>query len=70
MNTFTVNYDAMNYESKRIFKIIMGILVITFVILLTLRYIKKIPPVVKVAALAFDIIVVYYIVKYVITKKS
>ncbi|MFT7614277.1 MAG: hypothetical protein ACI9J3_003259 [Parvicellaceae bacterium] len=46
-------------NGTRIFKVVMGILIIAFVLLLTIKYIKVIPPVIKVLALIVNAAVIY-----------
>lgn len=51
-------------------KIILGYLVISFVVLLTLKYIKLLPVILKVLALAANIITVYFAYNYYIKSKN
>ena len=57
-------------NGMKIFKVVMGILIIAFFLLLTIKYIKVIPPVIKVLAVAINAAVIYLVYTGLIKKKK
>jgi hypothetical protein len=41
-------------------RVILGVLIIAFMLVITIRYGLKTPPIIKIAFLALDAIVIYY----------
>lgn len=48
---------------KQNLKKVLGVLMIAFVVLLTIRYIKVLSPVLKVLALGLNVITIYYTIQ-------
>ena len=51
-------------------RVILGVLIIAFMLVITIRYGLKTPPVIKIAFLALDAIVIYYAVNRMILRKK
>jgi len=51
-------------------RVILGVLLIAFMVVITIRYGLKTPPVIKIAFLALDTIVIYYAVNKMILRKK
>lgn len=51
-------------------RIILGVLLISFMVIATFIYGTRIPPVLKVAVLALDAIVIYYAINRMILRKK
>jgi len=56
----------MNENLKKI----LAVLLIAFMVVLTLMFVKKLPPVMKIAALAVDTVVVYWAYTFLKTKNK
>ena len=56
--------------AKRLFKMIIGGIIIAFVLLLTILYIKVLPPLIKVLALAVNACVIYMCYAYLFKNKK
>ena len=57
-------------SAKQKLNVILGVLLIAFVVLITLKYLLKVPPFVKIAALAVNALTIYYAVNYLIKPKK
>ena len=55
---------------KQLFKTIMGGLIIAFVLLLTIKFIKVLPIIMKLMALAANILTIYLAYNYFINNKN
>lgn len=51
-------------------RVILGVLIIAFMLVITIKYGLKTPPVIKIAFLALDAIVIYYAVNRMILRKK
>tara|TARA_B110000285_G_scaffold165419_1_gene184765 strand:- start:198 stop:386 length:189 start_codon:yes stop_codon:yes gene_type:complete len=51
-------------------RVILGVLIIAFMVVITIRYGLKTPPIIKIAFLALDAIVIYYAVNRMILRKK
>jgi hypothetical protein len=51
-------------------RVILGVLIIAFMLVITIRYGLKTPPIIKIAFLALDAIVIYYAVNRMILRKK
>lgn len=57
-------------EVKQLFKTVMGGLIIAFVLLLTIKFIKVLPPLIKVLALAVNAGIIYLSYSYLFKNKK
>lgn len=57
-------------SAKKLFKVIMGVLIIAFVLLTTIKYLKVLPPVMKILALAVNAATFYLSYIYLIRNKK
>jgi|TARA_B110000495_G_scaffold60233_1_gene51136 hypothetical protein len=51
-------------------RVILGVLIIAFMLVITIRYGLKTPPIIKIAFLALDAIVIYYAINRMILRKK
>jgi len=58
----------MNAKEK--LNVILGVLLIAFVVLITLKYLLKVPSFIKIAALAVNALTIYYAVTKLIKPKK
>jgi len=55
--------------SKEIFYKILGYFLIAFVLIISVRYIIKLPMIIKVVAIVFNVITIYYAYNFLIKNK-
>lgn len=57
-------------KDNKVFRKIMGGIIIAFVIILTLTLIKRLPPIMKVVSLAANVATIYFTVNYFFKNKK
>ena len=60
----------MNKKQKYIFQVIMSVILMSFVLLLTIRYAIKSPPIIKLLALSLNALTAFYVYKTINNKNN
>ena len=60
----------MNKKQKYIFEVIVSIILMAFVLLLTLKYAIKSPPIIKLLALSINALTAFYVYKTINNKNK
>jgi len=64
------NSEQSKGNAKKLFQIIIGVILIAFILLLTILYIKRLPILMKVLALAINACVIYMSYTYLFKNKK